>query len=138
MRKRLLLAAGLALALTCPQAPAQEDKEPEIITRLKVAKVEGPFSLAVVLKVNEGEEKNLVKAAGPCVAASRKEKGCQHYEVLQDAENPRQFVFYERWKSVKDLEAHFKTEHFKKLVGELRGMVDGQPRFSILRTTDKE
>jgi quinol monooxygenase YgiN len=136
MRTPLLLAAGLVLALACP-ARAQ-DKEPEIITRLKKAKIDGEFTLVVLVKVKEGEDKNLLKLAKPCVAASRKEKGCLRYDVLQDAEHPQQFVFFERWKSVKDLEDHFTTDHFKKLGGQLKEIVEGAPRFAVLRKTDKE
>jgi quinol monooxygenase YgiN len=136
MRKPILLAVAVVLAVACP-VRAQE-KEHEIITRLKKAKVEGPFNLAVVLKVKEGEEKALLEAAKPCVAASRKEKGCLHYEMLQDLENPRQFVFYERWKSVSDLTSHMETEHFKTLIGKLSDKIDGEPRIVILGKTDKD
>jgi quinol monooxygenase YgiN len=136
MRKSILLAAAATLVLGCPVFAG--DKEPEIISRLKKAKVEGPFNLAVLIKAKEGEEKALLKAAKPCIASSRKEKGCLHYEVLQDIENPRQFVFYERWKSIQDLADHMTTEHFKKLVGDLSDVVDGEPRIVLLRKTDKE
>jgi quinol monooxygenase YgiN len=137
MRKPLLLAAGLVLALSCSTTVAQEEKEPEIITRLKKAKVEGPFTLVVVMKVKEGQEKNFKKTAGPCLTASRKEKGCQQYDLMEDLENPRQFVMIERWKSVKDLEDHFKTDHFKKLVSQVHDMFDGQPRFAFFRKADQ-
>ena len=76
MRTLLVLAVGLALTLPCPvRAEEKDEKEPEIITRLKKAKVDGPFTLVVVLKVKEGEEKNLLKLARPCITATRKEKG---------------------------------------------------------------
>ena len=115
-----------------------QEKEPEIVTRLKKAKVEGPFTLVVIVKVKEGEEKTLLDAAKPCIASTRKEKGCQHYELLQDLENTRQFVFYERWKTVQDLSDHFQTEHLKKLIGTMSSILDGAPRFAVLRTTSKE
>jgi quinol monooxygenase YgiN len=136
MRKSILLVAAATILLACP-VRAQE-KEPEIITRLKKAKVEGPFTLVVIVKVKEGEEKTLLNAAKPCIASTRKEKGNLHYELLQDLENPRQFVFYERWKSVQDLADHFNTEHLKKLVGSMTDILDGAPRFAVLRTTNKE
>ncbi len=138
MRTSLLIAAGLVLALACPGTRAQEDKEPELITRLKKAKVDGPFTLAVLFKVKEGQEKALRKAAAPCIKATRKEKGCVTYRLHQDLESPQQFVMYERWKSIQALEDHFKTAHFKKLIGELKEIVDGPARFHIFRSTDKE
>jgi quinol monooxygenase YgiN len=138
MPQRLLLAAALLLALTCSATPAQEEKEPQLITRLKTAKVEGPFTLVVMLKAKEGEEKNVVKAAEPCITATRKEKGCLQYDLLEDPENPRQLLLIERWKSVKDLEAHFRTEHLKTLRGELRDKLEGAPKVAFFRKTGKE
>jgi quinol monooxygenase YgiN len=136
MRKSILLVVAVMLGFAFP-VRAQE-KEPEIITRLEKAKVEGPFTLVVIVKVKEGEEKTLLNAARPCIASTRKEKGCLHYELLHDLENPQQFIFHERWKSVQALSDHFLTEHFKKLVGNMASILDGAPRFAVLRTTSKE
>src|SRR5689334_20696462 len=110
MRKSLLLAAGLLVAVACPAGRAGEDKEkePDIIAKLRKAKVDRPFALAVLVKVKEGQEKALVKVARPCIAATRKEKGCIAYELNQDLDDPRQFVFYEKWQSVDALAAHLK------------------------------
>jgi quinol monooxygenase YgiN len=137
MRKSLLLAAGLLVALACPSVGADDkEKEPEIIAKLRKAKVEGPFTLAVLVKVKEGEEKALIKAAAPCIAATRKEKGCITYELNQDLDNPRQFVFYEKWKSIDALAEHLKTEHVKALLAALRDILDGSPRFHAFRPAD--
>jgi quinol monooxygenase YgiN len=137
MRIPLLLAAALMLALACPVL-AQDDKEPDIITKLKKAKVTGPFTLAVVFKVKEGKEKDLVKAARPCIAATRKEKGCITYKLQQELGNPQRFIFYEEWKSVDALAEHLKTEHVKKLRAALAELLDGEPQFHAFRNTDKE
>ncbi len=138
MRKTLLLAAGLVVALACPAGrAADDDKQPEIIGKLKKARVDGPFFLAVTLKVKEGEEKNLIKAARPCIAATRKEKGCILYELNQGIENPREFVFVEKWQSVGALAAHLKTEHVKKLIAALGDILDGEPKFHVFRPTEK-
>jgi quinol monooxygenase YgiN len=112
--------------------PAQaQDKEPDVITRLKKAKVNGPFLLVVHVQVKKGEEKAFQEAAKPCVEATRKEKGCVAYDVHQDAEDSTKFVFVEKWKSVKDLEGHFKEEHLQKFVGKLHDMVAGEPKFAF-------
>jgi quinol monooxygenase YgiN len=136
MRTTFLLAGCLALALAFP-ARAQ-DKEPDIITKLKKAKVDGPFTLIVTLKVKEGEEKTLLAAAKPCVTATRKEKGCLRYELHQDIDDPTKFVFFERWKSVKDLAAHLGAAHTKKLIGAVGKIVDGTPTFAAYRLKDKD
>jgi quinol monooxygenase YgiN len=136
MRTTFLLAGYLTLALGGP-ARAQ-DKEPDIITKLKKAKVDGPFTLIVTLKVKEGEEKALLAAAKPCVKATRKEKGCLRYELHQDIEDPTKFVFFERWKGVKDLAEHLRAAHTKKLLGTVAKIIDGTPTFGAYRLKDKD
>jgi quinol monooxygenase YgiN len=140
MGKTLLLAAGLLVALACPSGRADDDKakEPDIIAKLKKAKVDGPFMLAVVFKVKEGEEKNLLKAARPCITATRKEKGCITYELNQSLDTPREFVFYEKWKSIDALARHLETEHVKTLLGALKDILDGPPKFHAFRPTEKQ
>jgi quinol monooxygenase YgiN len=131
---RLTFTAVVLLILTVP-ATAQ-DKEPDIITRLKKAKVDGPFTLVVVVQVKKGEEKTFLEAAKPCVAATRKEKGCIAYECHQDVEEPTRFVFYERWKSPEALAAHFKEEHLKSLADTLHKIADGAPKFAFLKLAE--
>src|SRR5688572_18999530 len=77
-----------------------QDKEPDLPTRLK--SIKGPFTMIVQVQVKKGEEKKFIDEAKPCVAATRKEKGCVAYELHQDQEDPTRFVFFEKWKSVKD------------------------------------
>jgi quinol monooxygenase YgiN len=134
MRCLVLIAACVLLGLSNPCLA--QDKEPEIITRLKAAKVDGPFTLIVHLKVKEGEGKTMVDAAKPCVAATLKEKGCIAYELHQDLEDPTRFVFFEKWQSVQALSDHLGTAHVKKLVGTLGTIGDGAPKFAIFRLTN--
>lgn len=131
-----ILVAGLLLAGIPCLVPlrADEAKEPDLPTRLK--SVKGPFTLVVHFQVKKGEEKTLLEAARPCVTATRKEKGCIAYEMHQDQEDPTKFVFYERWKSTKDLEAHLAAEHTKKLVGIVGKIATGAPKFSFYTLTE--
>jgi len=127
MRTFLTTCAALLIAV-----PAlAQDKEPEIITRLKKAKVDGPFTLIVHVKVKKSQRKAFTDAAKPCVEATRKEKGCVSYELLHDSEHATKFVFVEKWKSVKDLEAHFAEGHVKKLLAVLPDVLDGDPKFAF-------
>jgi quinol monooxygenase YgiN len=135
MRKTMLL-AGCLLVLTAA-LPAQEKKEPEIITRLKKAKIDGPFTLIVHLKLkSDADHKKILQTAKECVTMTRKEKGCIAYDLHQDLEDPTKFVFFEKWKSPKDLEAHFEAAHTKMLLGALSGAVDGTPTFSIYKLAE--
>jgi len=47
------------------------------------------------------------------------ENGCIEYEVFRDKDNKELFCFVEKWKSKKDLEKHFESEHFKKIVPKI-------------------
>ena len=55
-------------------------------------------------------------------AASLGEPGCAGYEVMRgDADEPGTFVLYESWHDQAALDAHYETEHFKRLgVGGVR------------------
>lgn len=129
--------AFVAILLLAAPAFAADEKEPDIIAKLKKAKVDGPFTLVVTLKVKKGQEKALLAAAAPCIGATRKEKGCVAYELIQDIDDPSRFVFYERWTSTDALAAHLNAEHTKKLVGGLGKLLDGPPDFRAYRGAGK-
>ena len=126
MNRRRFLAAALALTLLGPALAGQDrekEKEPDLLTRLK--KVKGAFSLTVTIKVKKGEEKTLIKAFEPAIAAAVEEKGCKRYELHQDIENPRKFLVIERWDSVADIEAHLGSGQTKKIIALLEKIADG-------------
>ena len=136
MNRQRLLVAFLLIGFTGAIAlgqdkepPLAKEKEPDLMARLK--KVEGSFSLIVSFQVKKGEEKTLLDAAKPCIAATVKEKGCKRYELHQDLETPTKFVMFERWDSVADIEAHMGAAHTKKLLGTLAKIADGPPAFVI-------
>lgn len=53
------------------------------------------------------------------IAETHKEQGCISYELYQDTENPCILTMIETWENKACLEAHFVTEHFKRLVPEI-------------------
>ena len=138
MNRSRLLAALLLLTFTGAIAlgqdkepPIAKEKEPDLMARLK--KVEGSFSLIVSFQVKKGEEKAMLDACKPCIASTVKEKGCKRYELHQDLENPTKFILFERWDSVKDLEAHMDAAHTKKLLAALGKIVAGPPKLEIAK-----
>ena len=48
--------------------------------------------------------------------ATRKEKGCIEYRLYEQEDEPGLYVFVEDWESMEDLNNHFATEHFKRIV----------------------
>ncbi|MFM2102493.1 MAG: hypothetical protein RIR05_1479 [Bacteroidota bacterium] len=43
----------------------------------------------------------------------KNQPGCMHLELLQDLENPNQYITYSIWKSAEDLERYRNSEVFK-------------------------
>jgi len=58
------------------------------------------------------------------IEPSRQEVGCLQYELHQDLDNDRTFVFYERWASEDALNQHNKTTHFQTFAKSLEGKLD--------------
>jgi quinol monooxygenase YgiN len=42
------------------------------------------------------------------------DKGCIHYELLQDVKNPQQLTMLEEWEDQESLDKHMQTKHFKE------------------------
>jgi len=134
MRLATIFVAGLTLSLIPAALNAWQDREPDLPTRLK--SIKGPFTMLVHLEAKKGKEKDLIEIAKPCIAATLKEPGCVAYELIQDQENPTKFVFFEKWKSVKDLETHLAEEHTRKLGGAMGPMLAGPGKFTFFSSTE--
>jgi len=65
------------------------------------------------------------------VRRSRSEPGCISHEVSNDAENPRRFVFVERWSDMAALQAHFRVEASRVFAQDLGRMAEGPPEMTI-------
>jgi len=65
------------------------------------------------MTLKPGTRDKVLAAAKPCIAATRKEKGCIFYDLNTSAENPNLLTFVERWETREDLAAHAKSEHIK-------------------------
>src|SRR5918994_1821680 len=54
-----------------------------------------------------------IKGAKECIAETRKEAGCIHYDLHASISNPNLFVFVERWEARENLDAHGRAPHMK-------------------------
>lgn len=134
------LAAPIAvafLALLGPSAPgpapeARQDKNPIVeLVRGKVSDPDRPFLLLLELKAKPGGGKALEEAfAGP-IAHTLREKGCVAYALSRDADDADAYLLYEHWKTLKDLEAHLRSDHTKGLLEKLPGVTEGQPKIRV-------
>ncbi|MFW5873726.1 MAG: putative quinol monooxygenase [Bacillota bacterium] len=57
------------------------------------------------------------------IEKTRKEEGNVFYELYQDVSNPQTLAFIEEWESQEALKAHMGTDHFKKTVPKLEGLL---------------
>lgn len=63
--------------------------------------------------------KEFKKLSEELVSETLKEKGCIEYDVFRDKDKKELFCFVEKWKSIKDLEEHFESKHFKEIVPKI-------------------
>lgn len=76
------------------------------------------------------DEKNLedfMILANEMIELTRKEDGCIEYVLFQDEKDPRHFSYIETWDSREQLEKHFNSEHFKRLVPQLGELSEPGP-----------
>ena len=79
------------------------------------------------LKVIKGKEKEFEREALGMVELAGKEKGTLTYVAHRALNEPCCFVFYERYRSRQDLDAHAATPYFKKFSQTIGPMLEGKP-----------
>ena len=77
----------------------------------------GNQKIAVVARISArpGKESEVRDELQKLVLETRREAGCLVYDLHLSKSNPREFLFYEQWRSQADLELHFQTPHIKNL-----------------------
>lgn len=88
--------------------------------------MDGPFSLVVRLRVEPGAREAFLAAIRENAAASIREPGCLRFDVLQDADDPDRFAFYELYRDAAAFEHHRSTSHFRRWREAAAACVDGQ------------
>ncbi len=66
-----------------------------------------------LVKAKEGMEETIRQELLSLVNPTRSEAGCINYDLHQAADEKSQFMFFENWKSMEDLERHRETPHLK-------------------------
>jgi quinol monooxygenase YgiN len=113
----LVVLAALVSFCWLPAVSSAADEMHPIARQVKeqVPDPSKPFVMLVRFQANPGQGAALAKAFAPAIAATLKEKGCQDYRLSRSATSPDNFVLYERWDSLADLEAHLASDHIKAL-----------------------
>lgn len=79
----------------------------------------------------EGAEGEMRKLSVEHVLRSRSEPGCISHEVSVDAEQPRRFVFVERWSDMAALQVHFRVESSRQFAQSIAQLSAEKPQMAI-------
>lgn len=86
------------------------------------------IGVVAILKVKPGEEAKFEAAAKEAMAAvSANEPGNHQYDIFKHKSEDATYVVMERYEDQAALEAHGKSDHFKKFAGALGGILGGAP-----------
>jgi quinol monooxygenase YgiN len=73
------------------------------------------IAVVAISVAKPGHEEQLREALEAIVGPSRKEAGALQYDLHRDLQEPRRFVFVERWASQEALAEHAKSAHLETL-----------------------
>ncbi|MGF6771144.1 quinol monooxygenase YgiN [Paraburkholderia sp. GAS199] len=81
-------------------------------------------AVVAIAVAKPGFEEQLREAAEGIVGPTRKEQGALQYDLHRDLQEPRRFVFVERWESQEALAAHAKSAHIQAYVQAIADWVE--------------
>ena len=68
------------------------------------------------IKVKEGMQEKMEGELLKLIEPSRSEPGCIVYDLYQSADDKQTFMFYECWKSKRDLDEHLQKPYTKAFI----------------------
>ncbi|APA85146.1 antibiotic biosynthesis monooxygenase [Paraburkholderia sprentiae WSM5005] len=71
------------------------------------------IAVVAISVAKPGHEESLREALEGIVEPTRNEEGVLQYDLHRDVQEPRRFVFVERWESQDALAAHAKSAHIQ-------------------------
>ncbi len=115
MRRLVLVALLLGLAVGMPQARSAEAVVPPV-----------PTGLFVKFHVKAGQNAAFEAAFRKMQQSMREhEPGNVYYDLFVTVENPQLYVIMERYRDGAAVTAHNQSEHLKTVLAELRDLMDG-------------
>ena len=83
-----------------------------------------------------GMRAKIIEMSGPCVEATRKENGCQRYELLASVEDDVTLQFVEEWSDLDSLRAHVKTPHVTTFREQRKDCVQGAAEIKVFESRE--
>ena len=110
-RRTLIRSAAIGSAVAAFAATAAE------------AAANGNYYVIAELVSKPDQAEALRNLMVPFVAGARKEPGCMHYSLLEDAKQPGRFLTFETWANEAALKAHMVTPEIQAAVPKLEPML---------------
>lgn len=82
----------------------------------------------------EGCLEEILEICQELVKLTREEEGCIAYELFQDVKDPSVVAFIETWESEEALKRHLKSEHFVRLVPQMKDLMSKPGDMNIFKT----
>ena len=83
------------------------------------------------IRVKEGMEENVRGELVKLVLPTRSEPGCIVYDLYKAADTNARFMFYECWKSKKDLDEHLQIPYIKNFMEKAGEMLAEPVKVSL-------
>lgn len=91
------------------------------------------ISVIARLTVKKEMVAEAVKMLQDLQVATRKEPGCNMYQLHQSIEDETIFVLYESWIDKNSLDNHFQSPHFKSWLDEEKKYIAGPAEVTIVK-----
>jgi quinol monooxygenase YgiN len=90
-------------------------------------------SLTVVarIKAKPGQESLVRQQLLSLVAPSRKDAGCQNYDLHQALDDPGHFLFYENWTSKAYLDQHLQKPDLQAVLAKVQALAAEPPQITL-------
>jgi len=83
------------------------------------------------VRVKEGMDENVREELVKLVTPTRSEPGCVVYDLYQSGDSNSLFMFYECWKSKKDLDEHLQKPYIKAFMEKAGEMLAEPVKVSL-------
>lgn len=86
-----------------------------------------PIRVIARITAKSGAEDEVKSVLSSLVEPTHQESGCLHYELLQNARDPSEFVLLEEWESQTALDSHTAASHTQNAEAKVEDLLKQVP-----------
>lgn len=86
-----------------------------------------PIRVVAQITVRHGKEDEVKSVLSSLVKPTHQESGCLHYELLQNNDDPAEFVLLEEWETQAALDGHTAASHTKTAEARMESLIKKSP-----------